>query len=61
MTQAEPHADKQNMTKASRLDLAIIRKRVKQKRHDYIRYDFSRKKNDILKTFFDLSQEFDGP
>ncbi len=44
----------------SRLDLAIIRKRVKQKRLDYIRYDFSRKKNDILKTFFDLSQEFDS-
>jgi len=44
----------------SRLDLAPIRKRVKQKRRDYIDYDFSRKKNDILKTFFDLSQEFDS-
>jgi len=43
-----------------RKDLAVIRKRVKQKRRDYIDYDFSRKKNDILKTFFDLSQEFDS-
>ncbi|MDD5759307.1 MAG: ATP-binding protein [Desulfobulbaceae bacterium] len=41
-------------------DLTEIRKRVKQKRLDYISYDFSRKKNDILKTFFDLSQEFDS-
>ena len=44
----------------ARSDLATIRKRVKQKRHDYISYDFSRKKNDILKTFFDLSQEYDS-
>lgn len=44
----------------SPLDLVEIRKRVKQKRHDYIRYDFNRKKNDILKTFFDLAQEFDS-
>jgi len=44
----------------SRSDLTEIRKRVKQKRLDYISYDFSRKKNDILKTFFDLSQEFDS-
>jgi hypothetical protein len=42
------------------IDLAAIRKRVKQKLLDYIEYDFSRKKNDILKTFFDLSQEFDS-
>lgn len=41
-------------------DLTEIRKRVKQKRLDYISYDFSPKKNDILKTFFDLSQEFDS-
>ena len=40
-------------------DFANIRVRIKQKRKDYIRYDFSRKKNDILKTFFDLAQEFD--
>lgn len=44
----------------SRSDLTEIRKRVQQKRLDYINYDFSRKKNDTLKTFFDLSQEFDS-
>jgi len=44
----------------SRVDLAKVRERVRQKRYDYISYDFSRKKNDILKTFFDLSQEFDS-
>ena len=49
-----------DIDRSSRLDLATIRKRVKQKRRDYISYDFSRKKNDILKTFFDLSQEFDS-
>jgi len=43
-----------------RFDLAEIRKRVEQKRRDYILYDFTPKKNDILKTFFDLSQEFDS-
>ena len=42
----------------SRTDLAEVRKRVEQKRHDYIAYDFSLKKNDILKTFFDLAQEY---
>ncbi|MDA8159505.1 MAG: ATP-binding protein [Desulfobacteraceae bacterium] len=45
---------------SSREDLALIRARVEQKRRDYINYDFSRKKNDILKTFFDLAQEFDS-
>jgi len=40
-------------------DLAHIRERVRQKRQDYIRYSFSAKKNDTLKTFFDLAQEFD--
>ncbi len=43
-----------------RKDLTTIHNRVKQKLRDYIDYDFSRKKNDILKTFFDLSQEFDS-
>ena len=40
-------------------DLDEIRERVRQKRLDYIEYDFSRKKNDTLKTFFDLAQEYD--
>ena len=46
--------------KKSCADLEKIRKRVQQKLHDYTEYDFSRKKNDILKTFFDLSQQFDS-
>ncbi len=37
-----------------------ICKRVKEKREIYIDYDFSRIQNDILKTFFDLAQEFDS-
>jgi len=41
-------------------DLTEIRARVQQKRLDYVNYNFSAKKNDILKTFFDLSQEFDS-
>ncbi len=40
-------------------NMAIIRTRIEQRRQEYIRSNFSRKKNDILKTFFDLSQEFD--
>ncbi len=47
-------------TAAETSDLTKIRERVRQKRHDYIRYDFSRIKNDILKTFFDLAQEYDS-
>jgi len=40
-------------------DLAHIRLRVRQRRRDYIAYNFTPKKNDILKTFFDLAQEFE--
>jgi len=40
-------------------DMAGIYKRIRQRRQDYISYDFSNKKNDILKTFFDLTQEFE--
>lgn len=51
-----------NVQKVSnpRFDLTEVRRRVSEKRRDYIAYDFSRKKNDTLKTFFDLSQEFDS-
>ncbi|MBU0729954.1 MAG: sensor histidine kinase [Proteobacteria bacterium] len=41
-------------------DLEIIFCRVHQKRDDYKKYAFSPIKNDILKTFFDLAQEFDS-
>ncbi|MEW6427059.1 MAG: HAMP domain-containing sensor histidine kinase [Thermodesulfobacteriota bacterium] len=40
-------------------DMAAMLGRVRQRRQEYISYDFSRKKNDILKTFFDLSQEYE--
>ncbi len=41
-------------------DLEYIARRVRQKRANYIEYHFSRDQNDILKTFFDLAQEFDS-
>ncbi len=49
-----------NGNKIEACNLALIRERIEQKRQDYIKYDFSPKKNDILKTFFDLAQEFDS-
>lgn len=44
---------------SKQLAIKEICERVKQKRKDYILYDFTRKKNDILKTFFDLAQEYE--
>lgn len=41
-------------------DLQFICRRVRQKRENYISYQFTREENDILKTFFDLAQEFDA-
>jgi signal transduction histidine kinase len=38
---------------------AHILARVEEKKHDYARYDFSRRQDDALKAFFDLAQEFD--
>ncbi|MFZ5760810.1 MAG: sensor histidine kinase [Thermodesulfobacteriota bacterium] len=35
-----------------------IRERIARKREDYRRYDFTPEQNDLLKTFFDLAQEF---
>lgn len=40
------------------LKLVEIKKRISQKRADYERYNLSQAQNDILKTFFDLSQEY---
>src|SRR5512142_915884 len=40
-------------------DLQFICRRVRQKRDSYVSYQFTREQNDILKTFFDLAQEFD--
>ncbi|HYA02165.1 MAG TPA: ATP-binding protein [Syntrophobacteria bacterium] len=39
--------------------LAHILARVEEKKHNYARYDFSRRQDDALKAFFDLAQEFD--
>lgn len=41
-------------------DFALIRQRIKGKREDYKRYSFTADQNNILKTFFDLAQEFDS-
>ena len=43
-----------------RPDLEQVRLRIQQKRLDYIRYDFNRNQNDLLRTFFDLAQEFES-
>ena len=41
-------------------DLQHVFQRVRKKADDYQAYHFSRQQNDILKTFFDLAQEFDS-
>ncbi len=38
--------------------LIEVKKRIDQKKADYERYNFSPVQNDILKTFFDLAQEY---
>ncbi len=43
-----------------RPDLDQIRQRILQKKVDYARYNFARVQNDLLRTFFDLAQEFDA-
>ncbi|GBD96248.1 MAG TPA: sensor histidine kinase [Nitrospirae bacterium] len=40
-------------------DMKYIIERVEGKKSDYQEYNFTQKENDALKTFFDLSQEFD--
>ncbi|UCD65310.1 MAG: sensor histidine kinase [Deltaproteobacteria bacterium] len=49
---AKDHSDK-------RLDLHHIRERVRQKLKDHKRYAFSALQNNLLKSFFDLVQEYD--
>ena len=41
-------------------DLQYVYERVNKKADNYLAYHFSRQQNDILKTFFDLAQEFDS-
>lgn len=43
----------------NRLDLVHIQGRVREKIKDHIRYDFSPLQNNLLKSFFDLVQEYD--
>jgi signal transduction histidine kinase len=43
----------------NRIDLHIIQNRVRDKLKDHARYDFSPLQNNLLKSFFDLVQEFD--
>ncbi len=42
-----------------RLDIVHIRGRVCEKLKDHVRYDFSPLQNNLLKSFFDLVQEYD--
>jgi signal transduction histidine kinase len=42
-----------------RLDLGYMQGRVREKLKDHMRYDFSPLQNNLLKSFFDLVQEFD--
>jgi signal transduction histidine kinase len=41
-------------------DLARIVSRVEDKKRDYARYNFSTAQDSVLKTFFDLAQEFES-
>lgn len=41
-------------------DLVYIYKRIEGKKFDYLGYDFTQTENSALKSFFDLSQEFDN-
>ena len=43
-----------------RLDLVHIHKRVSEKIKDHVRYDFSPLQNNLLKSFFDLVQEYES-
>ncbi|MBE9520202.1 MAG: HAMP domain-containing histidine kinase [Proteobacteria bacterium] len=45
--------------KVNRLDLLHIRKRVREKLEDHSRYNFTMLENNMLKSFFDLVQEYD--
>jgi signal transduction histidine kinase len=42
-----------------RTDLVHIQRRVREKLKDHVRYDFSPLQNNLLKSFFDLVQEYD--
>ena len=41
------------------LDLEIVVTRVKEKRQNFLEYNFGTLRDDFLKTFFDLAQEYE--
>ena len=41
-------------------DLEAVCRRIREKAESYEKYNFSRGRNDFLKAFFDLSQEYDS-
>ena len=43
----------------NRSDLEHVQKRVREKIKDHVRYDFSPLQNNLLKSFFDLVQEYE--
>jgi signal transduction histidine kinase len=45
--------------KTNRIDLLHIQKRVREKLVDHTRYNFTKLQNNLLKSFFDLVQEYD--
>ena len=51
---------KKNLATVHGTDLQYIDRRIRKKYEDYDSYHFSASQNDVLKTFFDLAQEFDS-
>ena len=41
-------------------DLEAVCQRIREKAESYEKYNFSRGRNDFLKAFFDLAQEYDS-
>ena len=41
-------------------DLEIVCRRIREKAESYEQYNFSQGRNDFLKAFFDLAQEYDS-
>ena len=41
-------------------DLVLLCRRIRDKAESYEQYNFSQGRNDFLKAFFDLAQEYDS-
>lgn len=50
----------QNISPAIPPDLATLCRRIREKADSYEQYNFSQGRNDFLKAFFDLAQEYDS-